>query len=149
MIASERIVELVTPVLSDAGRILYDVEVAGSTVRVLVEGATLEDLEEISPAVSSILDEAISDDENWYLEVSSPGLERPLRHPRHFVAAVGSLVKLKTKANADGDRRLEGVIESADETGVVVAGRRVGYDQIERARTVFEWGPPPTKRSTT
>ncbi|MGD9797696.1 MAG: ribosome maturation factor RimP [Acidimicrobiia bacterium] len=143
MIASERIAELVAPVLSEAGQSLYDVEVAGSTVRVLVEGAGLGDLERVSPSVSAVLDEAIPDDERWYLEVSSPGLERPLRRPRHFLGAVGSLVKVKTKRSAEGDRRIEGVLEEADDEGVAVGGRRLRYDEIERARTVFEWGAVP------
>ena len=141
MIPSERIAELVGPVLSESGHTLYDVEVAGSTVRVLVEGASLEDLEHISRSASTLLDEVIADDERWYLEVSSPGLERPLRQPRHYEGAVGTLVKIKTAPGIDGDRRVEAVLDAADATGISIAGRHLGYDQIERARTVFEWGP--------
>jgi ribosome maturation factor RimP len=158
MIPSERIAELVGPVLSESGHTLYDVEVAGATVRVLVEGASLEDLEQISRSASTLLDEVIADDERWYLEVSSPGLERPLRQPRHYEGAVGSLVKIKTAPGLEGDRRVEGVLESADASGISIAGRHLGYEQIERARTVFEWGAGATvptapakanKRSTT
>jgi ribosome maturation factor RimP len=142
VIASERIVELVAPVLSESGHALYDVEVSGSTLRILVEGVSLADLEKISPSVASSLENIAGEDERWYLEVSSPGLERPLREPRHFVGALGSLVKIKTKHTTEGDRRIEGLIEVADESGVVVAGRRLRYDQIERARTVFMWESP-------
>jgi ribosome maturation factor RimP len=142
VIESVRIAELVAPVLSESGHSLYDIEVAGPIVRLLVEGASLDELEHISRAASLLLDDIAAEDERWYLEVSSPGLERPLREPRHFSGAVGSLVKVKTKPTADGDRRIEGVLEEADDLGVVVAGRRLRYDEIERARTVFEWGPP-------
>jgi ribosome maturation factor RimP len=141
VIASERIVELVEPVLAGSGHTLYDVEVAGATVRLLVEGADLGELEHLSRAASAVLDDVVDDDERWYLEVSSPGLERPLRAPRHFAGAVGSQVSVKTTPTTEGDRRIEGVLEAADGAGVVVAGRRLTYDQIERARTVFEWGP--------
>ncbi len=144
MIASERIAELVGPVLSESGHVLYDVEVAGATVRILVEGASLEDLEHISRSSSTLLDEVIADEERWYLEVSSPGLERPLRQPRHFEGAVGSLVKIKTAPGTEGDRRVEGLLETTDPTGITIAGRHLAYDQIERARTVFEWGASAT-----
>lgn len=146
MIASVRIAELVEPVLSETGHTLYDVEVAGATVRVLVEGADLDDLEQISRTTSTLLDDLV-EEERWYLEVSTPGLERALRTPRHYAGAVGTLVKVKTVPGTEGDRRIEGILDEADDTGVVVAGRRLGYDEIEQARTVFEWGPEATSRS--
>jgi ribosome maturation factor RimP len=142
VIASERIAELVTPVLSETGHTLYDVEVSGPTVRVLIDGVSLEDLEKISPSVAASLEDIADEDERWFLEVSSPGLERPLRQPRHFQGAIGALVKIKTKSGIEGDRRVEDVLEVADESGVTIAGRRLRYDQIERARTVFKWESP-------
>jgi ribosome maturation factor RimP len=114
---------------------------------VLVEGASLEALEQISRSASLVLEDIGGEDERWYLEVSSPGLERPLRAPRHFVGAIGSLVKVKTTPTTQGDRRIEGVLDEADDAGVVIAGRRLLYDEIDRARTVFEWGPPASALS--
>ena len=77
------------------------------------------------------------------LEVSSPGLERPLRKPEQFMKAVGSRVKIKTIDEVDGSRVHLGPLVSADETGAVVeteAGEhRIAYDAIASARTVFEW----------
>ena len=81
----------------------------------------------------------------------SPGLERRLRTPRHFARAVGESVKIKLTAAAgnarDGERRLEGEIAAADDDGVTLrtgsGDERLAYDDIDRARTVFEWGPAP------
>jgi len=143
---AERIAELVTPVLGAAGHTLYDVELTGATVRILVDGASLDALERVSREVSDLLDG--HDDlmpARWYLEVSSPGLERPLRRPDHFRGAVGTQVKIKTTADVEGERRIDGVIEAADDGGITVAGRRLAYGQIERARTVFEWGTPAAR----
>jgi ribosome maturation factor RimP len=121
-------------------------------------GIDLGDLETVSREVSAALDEDDPlPDQRWYLEVSSPGLERPLRTPQHFRAAVGSAVKVKTTGRVEGERRVEGTLDDADDDGFVVAGRRITYDQVERARTVFEWGGQPKpggatkkkKRSTT
>ncbi len=52
----------------------------------------------------------------------------------------------RTHPGAAGERRFEGVLESADDDGVVVAGRRLSYDDIERARTRFVW--PAQAKST-
>ena len=155
MATSERIAELVTPILHDRGAELYDVELTGATVRVLVDregGVALEDLEGLSRDISGVLDDADPMPDRYFLEVSSPGLERPLRLPRHFLAAVGSAVKIKTKAHVEGDRRVDGELLAADDAGCTVATaegpRTLAYDDIDRARTVFEWGPTPKPGST-
>ena len=55
----------------------------------------------------------------------------------------------RTHPTAAGERRFEGLLESADDDGVVVAGRRLAYDDIERARTRFVWpGTPRPSRAT-
>jgi ribosome maturation factor RimP len=146
---SERIAQIVEPVLEAGGHELYDVELTGGTVRVLVENPAgpvdLAVLEGLSREISDALDEADPLPERFYLEVSSPGLERPLRRPGHFARAVGSAVKIKTNADVEGDRRVDGTITAADADGITVetatGPRRLGYGDIERARTVFEWGP--------
>jgi ribosome maturation factor RimP len=147
---SERIAELVEPILLDRGHELYDVELTGATVRVLVDregGVALDDLEQLAREISGVLDEADPLPERFYLEVSSPGLERPLRQPKHFQTAVGTKVKVKTLPSVEGDRRVDGLLAAADDDSVTVetdAGpRRLAYDDIERARTVFEWGGNP------
>jgi ribosome maturation factor RimP len=149
MTTSERIAQLVEPILSDRGHELYDVELTGSTVRVLVGGAGLDELETISREVSAALDEddPMPEASRYYLEVSSPGLERPLRTPRHFQGAIGSEVKVKTRPSVEGDRRVDGVLGAADDDGITVetpqGPRTLGYDDIEKARTVFQWGGQP------
>jgi ribosome maturation factor RimP len=155
---SERIAQVVEPILEAHDHELYDVELTGAVVRVLVErpdgSVTLDGLEKLSREISEALDDENPLPGGFELEVSSPGLERPLRRPGHFAKAVGSLVKIKTKADADGNRRLDGTITAADADGVTVetpvGPHRVAYGDIERARTVFEWGPaakPGKKRS--
>jgi ribosome maturation factor RimP len=75
--------------------------------------------------------------------VSSPGLERPLRTPDHFRRFAGSKVSVKTRPGVEGDRRVEGILTDVDDHGFSVNERRLSYDDVEKARTVFEWGPPP------
>ena len=149
MATTEQIADLVEPILRDQGHELYDVELTGATIRVLVDkegGVDLGALETLSRAISARLDEADPLPARWYLEVSSPGLERPLRRPEHFARALGSTVKVKTHPQVEGERRIDGVLTSADDDGFTVETadgqqRRLRYDEIDKARTVFVWGP--------
>ena len=153
---NERVLEVVTPVVAELGVELVDVEVAGGLVRVFIDepgGIGSERLTSVTRAVSQALDEEDPIAGHYVLEVSSPGLERPLRTPAHFAAAIGQKVSIKTlPGTVDIGRRLTGVISGADETGVTllyeVDGRPKGmvhvqYPQIDKAKTIFEWGPSP------
>jgi ribosome maturation factor RimP len=151
---SDHIAALVEPILEGRGAALYDVELTGAIVRVLVDkpGLDLDELARISQEVSAVLDEEDPLPDRFELEVSSPGLERPLRRPEHFRNAIGSTVKIKTTPSAEGDRRADGVLTDVDDDGFTIltatGPRHLGFDQVDKARTVFEWGPAPKPGST-
>lgn len=141
-----RVRELVEPVLAAEGFELVDAELSSGALRVFVDrpgGIDLDAVAAASTIVSQVLDEHDPVPGRYTLEVSSPGVERPLRRPEHFARFVGTTVNVKTRAEVAGERRVQGLLEAADDEGVVVAGRRLSYGDIERARTVFEWGPAP------
>ena len=153
---SERVRALVTPPLEAAGLELFDVELVGSggntVLRVTIDRASGVDLDAIGDATRLV--NGVLDDEpdvvpgRYLLEVSSPGIERPLRRPEHFKRAVGSTVSVKTRpsaAVAEGERRVEGTLEAADDAGITVAGRAIPYQDIEKARTRFVWPEPKGK----
>jgi ribosome maturation factor RimP len=138
----ERVRALVEPTLSAHGLEVLDVEQQGGLLRVTIDrdgGVDLEALSTATEIVSNALDRDDPIPGRYTLEVSSPGIERPLRTPEHFRRHVGSLVSVRTVPGVEGERRLQGVLESADEHGVVVGGRSLAYGDIDRARTVFEW----------
>jgi ribosome maturation factor RimP len=149
----ERVRLLVEPIVSAEGLDLYDLELNGGVLRIVVDqpgGVGMDAITQVTRSVSRALDEADPIDGRFTLEVSSPGLERTLRTPEHFRGAIGTTIAVKVLRVAPGERRLRGTLESVDDDGVVVipdadpAGRRrLGYGEIERARTVFEWGPAP------
>lgn len=153
MSTADRVQLLVTPLLEEAGLELYDLELAGGVLRVLVDregGADISAITQVARAISRTLDEQDPIDGHYTLEVSTPGLERPLRTPTHFRRAIGSEVKVKTLPQIEGDRRIEGTVTAADDdtctiTAIDGTERTLRYAEIERARTVFVWGPSTDK----
>jgi ribosome maturation factor RimP len=146
MSTADTIRRLVAPVIEGLDLDLDDVVFTGGVLRITVDrvgGVDIEALSATSEAVSRVLDDEDPIPSRYTLEVSSPGLERPLRTPSHFQRYVGTKVNVKTLPHVEGDRRVEGVLEAADDHGITVAGRRLDYAEIERARTVFEWGGQP------
>lgn len=144
----EEVRALVGEPLARAGVELVDVELVGATLRIYVDRPGGIDLDAISAAtqlVSGLLDDADPMPGRYVLEVSSPGVERPLRTPAQFRRAVGSRVAVRTHPSVDGPRRIEGTLDAADDDGIVVDGRALSYADIERARTVFVWGPEPRR----
>lgn len=150
MVTSEELRALLAPLVEAAGFQLYDVEETGGALRVLVDRPGGIDLDAVAAAtriVSDAIDEADALEGPTTLEVSSPGLERPLRTPAHYAGAIGSRINVKTVPGSDGERRFEGTLVESDDESITVetdAGvRALGHAEVERARTVFEWGGQP------
>ena len=142
---------LVRPVVEAAGLELwestYRKEGGRMVLRVTVDrdgGVDLDTISGVSERLSRRLDLEDFGPPEYALEVSSPGLERTLRTPRHFERSVGQRVKVKTVEPVAGSKTHEGALVSADAEAIVVAAAggelRVPYADIASARTVFEWG---------
>jgi ribosome maturation factor RimP len=159
--AEEEIAEALRPVVRAFGLDIWDVERSGASVRVLVErpgGVDLDAISEVSSAISALLDQR--DDlvpaGRYMLEVSSPGLERRLRYPRHFASYVGQEIAVKAAEPVDGSRRLHGTLVGATDVDITIRVAipkggtqdvRLELASVERANTVFTWGPS-TKAQT-
>jgi ribosome maturation factor RimP len=145
--------DLLASTVAPLGLELVDLERRSTSVRVVVDrpgGVDLEAIAQATRAVSAVLDAHDPfPGQRYTLEVSSPGVERRLRTPVHFERAVGEKVSVRTIAGGKGERRVTGRLSAADAQGFVLQGedlpggeRRFAYDEVERARTVFEWGSP-------
>ena len=163
------IAALLGPTIESLGLELLGIEYlpapGGATVRLYIDvpageggdaGRTvgIEDCEAVSREVSAQLDVADPIAGNYTLEVSSPGLDRPLFTPAQFARFSGELAKVALKLPQDGRRRLQGRILRV-EGGSVVFGLdgaefAVAADNIEKARLVPDWvalGLAPNKYS--
>ncbi|AKC87735.1 ribosome maturation factor RimP [Pseudoxanthomonas suwonensis] len=161
------ITQLLGPTVESLGLELLGIEYlpapGGATLRLYIdvpsaEGdartVTIEDCEAVSREVSAQLDVADPISGNYTLEVSSPGLDRPLFTPAHFARFLGEQAKVGLKLPQDGRRRLQGTILRVED-GMVVFGLDsaefvVAADNIDKARLVPDWaalGLAPTKHS--
>lgn len=142
---------LIEPTLVDLGLEVVDVEYHHGTLKVTIDqpdGLGTELLTRATRMVSGLLDESEPLPGAYTLEVTSPGLERKLRTPDHFRRAVGEQVSVKTLPDTDGDRRAQGELLTADESGIVVrlddrTERRFSYTDLQTAKTIFDWSSTP------
>ncbi|MGH8481415.1 MAG: ribosome maturation factor RimP [Nevskiaceae bacterium] len=107
-------------------------------------GITLGDCERVSREVEGVLDVEDPVPQNYRLEVSSPGLDRPLVKPAHFDRFAGLVAKVQLVAPKDGRRKFQGVLKGVKDGRVVLDTADAGtvelaLDQIERARLVPDY----------
>jgi len=152
-----RIADVIGPVIAAAGMDLESVRVSAAgrrrLLRVVVDsdrGVSLDDAAAVSRKLSAALDAApVMGDFPYTLEVSSPGVDRPLTDPRHWRRAVGRLVQV-TAADAGP---ISGRVLAADADGVTldVAGdhRRFGYAALGAGAIQVEFGHPQTELGAT
>ncbi|MHB1485942.1 MAG: ribosome maturation factor RimP [Acidimicrobiales bacterium] len=151
MSVADRVQVVAQAALSDTDTEIVDVEVTSGLLRISVDrpgGIDLDAVGEASRAISAGLDADDPMPGRYTLEVGSPGLERPLRTPEHFQRFVGSSITVKTKPGSTGPRRAQGRLEAADDNGITLVSPdlpegslQLTYGDIDKARTLFEWGP--------
>ncbi len=136
---------LVKPVVEGAGLELVDVSWSGQGRRPLLRitvdrdgGVDLDTISAVSEKVSRRLDLEGFEAGPYQLEVTTPGLERPLRRPQDFRRAVGERVRLRTEEGT-----VEGELRGADDEELRIAGpegeRPVRLADVAAARTVVDW----------
>lgn len=148
--ARDHLLEVLTPVVSATGHDLEDLTVTAagrrSLVRVVVDadgGVDLDAVADISRAISDALDSDAPGGAAfagpYVLEVTSPGVDRPLTEPRHWRRATGRLVETRV-----GDTVVTGRIRSADDGGVVLetddgAQREIPWSELGKGKVQVEF----------
>jgi ribosome maturation factor RimP len=151
---------LAEPIALEAGLELVDIEYRregrGAVLRLLLDrpgGVSIDDLTAFSRQVSDVLDVHAEDVPGTYtLEVSSPGINRPLRRPAHFQAFVGKRVHVRTRAPIGDRHTFRGVLDMADDAGIVIrsddgARHTIPFAAIAHANYQHEFSPPGNRRA--
>ena len=142
---SEKLTKIIEPALNGLGYELvlleYSPGIKTGSLRLFIDceaGIGLEDCETVSREIAALLDVEDPITKAYHLEVSSPGLDRPLTKPEHYQRFVGEKVRLQTLAPIGKRKKFPGVIVSANEHEVVinVDGQHfhIPHADVERAR---------------
>lgn len=150
MSKQDRLYELVTPAVTALGFELVGLELVqhgrSSTLRLYIDHpnkVNVDDCAKVSYQVSAILDVEDPIQGEYRLEVSSPGVDRPLFTPAHYAAVVGQVVKLKLAVPQQGRRNFKGLLLSAGDEAIEldVDGEtvRLPLSQVERGNLVPDY----------
>ncbi len=148
MRGQERLSKLMGPVVSGLGYELVGVEYDSRQriLRVYIDheqGITLDDCSKVSYHLSGFLDVEEPIQGQYQLEISSPGLDRPLYEPSHFERFAGSSVRLQLTQPINGQRRFKAVLLGLeDDTVLLQDGElvlRIPFESIDKARLVPEF----------
>jgi len=140
----QRLADIIEPVLIDIGFRLIRVRMLnqnGMTMQVMAEKndgtMTVEDCEQVSMAISPVLDVEDPIDKEYHLEVSSPGIDRPLVRKSDFVRWQGHLVKCETSIMIGNRKRFRGKIVEADADGFTIERDQVAYGEEQKVAIPF------------
>jgi len=138
--------EIINQIVEDNGFRLYDIEITEENgykyYRIYIQkqdgsGVNLDECAVINRIISPIFDVEYNSDDAYFLEVSSPGIERPLKKPEHFEKSIGEMVRLRL----DDGSKIIGKLQEYDKekNRINVKNKIIPLDKIKKARTYFEW----------
>ena len=146
---TDRIAAMIEPALTAMGHEIVRVQLGGgrrsATLQIMCDrldgqALTLDDCAEISRLASAVLDVEDPIAGEYTLEVSSPGLDRPLTRPKDFERFAGAEARVELSLPVDGQRRFKGVLRGLDDDAVILETggdrRRLALADIEKAKLV-------------
>lgn len=145
-----KIEALIEPIILELNYELYDVEYTKEGkdyyLRVYIDnktGISLDDCEKVNNAISNILDEADYIKEQYFLEVSSCGLERVLRKDKHLASNIGKNIEINLFKPLDGKKQYRGILNSFDKEIITIIiedlQKKVERKKIAQIKTIYEW----------
>lgn len=143
----EKVEELLKDKIENIGYSLYDVEYAKEGqnyyLRIFIDspkGIDLNDCEKVSNEINEILDQADYIKEQYFLEVSSPGVERILRKDSHLAQNLGKQVEVRLyKKDENGNKNYIGELKAFDNDTITIDQFKFDRKNIAQLKTVFDW----------
>lgn len=147
----EKVEKLVKPIIENLGYELYDVEYAKEGknyyLRIFIDnekGIDLNDCEKVNDSITDILDEGNYIKEQYFLEVSSPGIERVLRKEEHLKKSIGEEINIKLfKKDEKGNKEYLGRLKNFDQNEIIIEQEekeiKIERKNIAQIKTVYNW----------
>lgn len=147
----EKVEKLIEPIIEKIGYKLYDVEYAKEGknyfLRIFIDsenGIDLNDCEKVNDSITDILDEENYIKEQYFLEVSSPGIERILRKDKHLKQNIGQQINVKLfKKDENGQKEYLGKLKEFDDFKIVIEQEdneiQIERKNISQIKTVYDW----------
>ena len=145
-VRTDEIERLIAPAVAGAGYDLVRLQLSGTTLQVMVErgdrrAMTVDDCAEVSRLVSALLDVEDPLPGRYMLEVTSPGIDRPLVRPEDYDRFAGFEAKIETAQPVDGRRRFRGRVRGREGANVLIecedGSAAVPFADIRRAALVL------------
>lgn len=144
----DTVAEAISPTVKELGYRIWDITYSkiGADYHLEItidndEGIDISDCEKVHRAIDPILDEADPIEGFYYLEVSSPGVERELRTDEHISLSIGERVEVKLFAPKDGLKSVIGTLKSYEDSTVVVETEDNSYsfakNEVSKIKTIY------------
>lgn len=142
----KKIEDLVKPIIENLGYKVYDVmyqkEGKDNYLRIFIDkesGIDLNDCEKVNNAVNDILDEKDYIKAQYYLEISSPGLERNLRRDEQFLESIGKKIEVHLYNSVNGSKVITGILKEFNEKDILIDDIKIDKSNIASAKTIYNW----------
>lgn len=145
-----RVEKRLRPIIEDLNYDLYDVQFIKEGkdyyLRIIIDKdgtIDIKDCEIVNNAINDILDEEDYIKEQYYLEVSSPGLERILRKKEHFLKQIGNEINVKLFKAINKEKELKGILKEYNDNEIILSQDdndiKIDLKNIALAKTIYEW----------
>lgn len=145
----EKVESLISKTINDLGYELYDVEYVKEGkdyfLRIYIDsekGIDLDDCEKVSNGITEILDKEDYIKEQYFLEVSSPGIERVLKKEKHLKDNIDNEVQIKLFKQLEGQKQYKGILKDFNNDYITIFNERevkIDRKNISQIKTVYNW----------
>lgn len=142
-----KVEDLVTPKIEKLGYEVYDVEYVKEGknyfLRIYIDspkGIDLNDCEKVNNEIMDLLDEADYIKEQYFLEISSPGIEKILRKDKHLKNNIGTEINIKLfKKDENGKKEYHGILKDFNEDYIIIDNINIERKNIAQIKTIYNW----------
>ena len=142
-----KVEDLVTPKIEKLGYEVYDVEYVKEGknyfLRIYIDspkGIDLNDCEKVNNEIMDLLDEADYIKEQYFLEISSPRIEKNLRKDKHLKNNIGTEINIKLfKKDENGKKEYQGILKDFNEDYIIIDNINIERKNIAQIKTIYNW----------